>query len=313
MTQATLTPPGGAAPTLTGSAGRRRRERSIRWIFLAAASLSILITIFILYTVLFEAIVFLSRIDLTSLVSDGWFPRRGQFDLLTVILGSVIVAGIAMVVATPVGLGAAIYLSEYASDRSRRLIKPVLEILAGIPSVVLGFFALTFINPSVVQAIFESAAGFNLLAAGIGVGILTIPLIASISEDAMRAVPMSLREASYGLGARRATTTLRIVFPAAVSGIVAALIIAVSRAIGETMVVAIAAGGTGGSLRTIDPLGPGQTITAAMTALAAGSDQVRGEDGAYESLFFLGLMLFAITFALNILGEQFVRRTRQAY
>ncbi len=312
MTQATLTP-GPGVPLLTGSPGRRRRERFFRSVFLGAASLSIVVTIFILYTVLFEAIKFLSIIDLSTLVADGWFPRRGQFDVLTVLVGSVMVAGIAMLVATPAGLGAAIYLSEYASPRSRKTIKPILEILAGIPSVVLGFFALTFINPNVVQAIFSSAAGFNLLVAGIGVGILTIPLIASIAEDAMRAVPVSLREASYGLGARRASTTLKVVFPAAISGIVAALIIAVSRAIGETMVVAIAAGGTGGSLRTFDPLGPGQTITAAMTALASGSDQVRGNDGAYESLFFLGLLLFGITFVLNILGEQFVRRTRQVY
>jgi phosphate transport system permease protein len=188
-----------------------------------------------------------------------------------------------------------------------------LEVLAGIPSVVLGFFALTFINPQLIQAIFSDAAGFNLVAAGIGVGILTIPLVASVAEDAMRAVPNSLREASYGLGARRVTTSLRIVFPAAVSGIVAALIIAVSRAIGETMVVAIVAGGVGGSLFTVDVLGPGQTLTAAMAAIASGSDQVRGDDGAFESLFFLGLLLFAITFALNIVGDAFVRRTRQRY
>jgi phosphate transport system permease protein len=312
MTHTTLTP-GSGVPLLTGSPARRRRERIFRTVFLLAASTSILITVFILYTVLFEAIKFLSIIDLSSLISDGWFPRRGQFDILTVFVGSVMVAGIAMLVATPAGLGAAIYLSEYASPRTRTTVKPILEILAGIPSVVLGFFALTFINPNFVQAIFSSAGGFNFLAAGIGVGILIIPLIASIAEDAMRAVPVSLREASYGLGARRATTTLKVVFPAAISGIVAALIIAVSRAIGETMVVAIAAGGTGGSLRTLDPLGPGQTITAAMTALASGSDQVRGNDGAYESLFFLGLLLFAITFVLNIVGEQFVRRTRQVY
>jgi phosphate transport system permease protein len=312
MTHTTLTPRSGV-PQLTGSPARRRRERIFRTVFLVAASTSILITVFILYTVLFEAIKFLSTIDLGQLIADGWFPRRGQFDILTVFVGSVMVAGIAMLVATPAGLGAAIYLSEYASPRTRSTVKPILEILAGIPSVVLGFFALTFINPNIVQAIFSSAGGFNLLVAGIGVGILIIPLIASIAEDAMRAVPISLREASYGLGARRATTTLRVVFPAAISGIVAALIIAVSRAIGETMVVAIAAGGTGGSLRTFDPLGPGQTITAAMTALASGSDQVRGDDGAYESLFFLGLLLFAITFLLNIAGEQFVRRTRQVY
>jgi phosphate transport system permease protein len=312
MTQATMTP-NDVLPTLAGSAGRRRRERLFGAVFLAAALTSILITAFIIYTVLFEAIKFLSAIDLTQLVADGWFPRRGQFDIVTVLLGSMLVAGIAMIVATPLGLGAAIYLAEYAAPRSRKIIKPILEILASIPSVVLGFFALTFINPNVVQTVFADAEGFNLLVAGIGVGILIIPLVASISEDAFRAVPMTLREASYGLGARRATTTLQIVFPAAISGVVAALIIAVSRAIGETMVVAIAAGGTGGSLRTVDVLGPGQTITAAMTALAAGSDQVRGDDGAYESLFFLGLMLFAITFLLNIAGEQFVRRTRQVY
>lgn len=312
MTQATMTP-GTAIPLLAGHPGRRRRERFFRAVFMGAASLSIVITAFILYTVVFEALKFLAAIDLSQLVADGWFPRRGQFDLVTVVLGSLMVAGIAMLVAAPIGLGAAIYLSEYASLRSRRVVKPILEVLAGIPSVVLGFFALTFINPTIIQQLFTSAEGFNLLAAGIGVGILTIPLIASITEDSLRAVPMSLREASYGLGARRATTTLRVVFPAAISGVVAALIIAISRAIGETMVVAIAAGGTGGSLRTIDPLGPGQTITAAMTALASGSDQVRGDDGAYESLFFLGLLLFGITFLLNVVGEQFVRRTRQAY
>ena len=302
-----------ATTSLLGNPGRRRREAVYRSVFFAAALLSVLITVFILYTVLFEAIRFLSVIDLSRLIADGWFPRRAQFDILTVLLGSLIVAGIAMLVATPAGLGAAIYLSEYATSRTRRMLKPLVEILAGIPSVVVGFFALTFINPRIVQTVFTDAAGFNLLVAGVGVGILIIPLVASIAEDAMRAVPTSLREASYGLGARRITTTVRVVFPAAVSGIVAALIVAFSRAIGETMVVAIAAGGTGGSLRTVDPLGPGQTITAAMAALATGSDQVRGEDGAFESLFFLGLLLFLITFLLNVVGDRFVRGVRQSY
>jgi len=313
MTAATTTSGSEPPLRLVGDAGRRRRERAFHYVFLGSALTSILITAFIMYTVLFEAIDFLTKIDLGRLIADGWFPRRGQFDILTVLVGSVMVAGIAMVVAIPIGLGAAVYLSEYAGPRARKILKPVVEILAGIPSVVLGFFALTFINPRLVQVIFDDAAGFNLMAAGIGVGILIIPLVASISEDALRAVPTSLREASYGLGARRITTTLRVVFPAAVSGIVAAAVIAMSRAIGETMVVAIAAGGTGGSLRTFDPLGPGQTITAAMAALATGSDQVRGDDGAFESLFFLGLLLFALTFLLNVVGEQFVRRTRQAY
>lgn len=304
---------GGASTLLGGERRRRRRESVVAATFLGAALVSILITAFILYTVAFRAIEFLSLIDLSTLIADGWFPRRGQFDILTVLIGSLMVAGIGMAVATPVGLGAAIYLSEYASARVRGLLKPAIEILAGIPSVVVGFFALTFINPRILQELFTGAAGFNLLAAGVGVGILIVPLVASISEDAMRAVPRSLREAAYGLGARRATTTLRVVFPAAVSGIVAALIVALSRAIGETMVVAIVAGGTGGSLRTIDPLGPGQTITAAMAALASGSDQVRGDDGAFQSLFFLGFLLFLITFLLNAVGDRFVRRVRQAY
>ncbi len=281
--------------------------------FLGAALISVVVSGFIVYTLAFKAIDFLALIDLRSLVADGWFPRRGQFDVLTLLLGSLLVAGIAMLLATPIGLGTAVFLSEYASPRLRGVVKPVLEVLAGIPSVVLGFFALTFINPTVIQSVFGDAAGFNLLAAGIGVGILSIPLVASVAEDALRAVPNSLREAAYGLGARRWTTSLRVVFPAAVSGIVAALIIATSRAIGETMVVAIVAGGVGGSLRTVDVLGPGQTLTAAMAAIASGSDQVRGEDGAYESLFFLGLLLFVITFVLNGVGDIFVRRTRQRY
>jgi phosphate transport system permease protein len=308
-----MTSPPITAAALRGGSARRRRERAVSLVFLAAALSSIVISAFIIYTLVFEAIKFLGSIDLSQMLADGWFPRRGQFDILTVLLGSVLVAGVAMLIAAPVGLGTAIFLSEYASPRVRRTAKPILEILAGVPSVVLGFFALTFINPEIVQRLFGSAAGFNLLVAGVGVGILIVPLVASISEDAMRAVPMTLREASYGLGGRKITTTLRVVFPAAVSGIVAAMIIGLSRAIGETMVVAIAAGGVGGSLRTVDVLGPGQTITAAMAALATGSDQVRGEDGAFESLFFLGLMLFVITFALNLLGDVFVRRTRQRY
>jgi len=302
-----------APSPLLGSPGRRQRERVIQTIFFSAALISVLISGFIIYTLIVRAFEFLTIIDLSTLVADGWFPRRGQFDVLTVVLGSVMVAGVAMLVATPIGLGSAIFLSEYASPRVRRWIKPILEILAGIPSVVLGFFVLTFVNPSVIQAVFSGAAGFNLFAAGVGVGILSIPLVASVAEDAMRAVPNALREASYGLGAHRRTTSLRVVFPAAISGIVAALIIATSRAIGETMIVAIVAGGVGGSLRTTDVLGPGQTLTAAMAAIASGSDQVRGEDGAYESLFFLGLVLFLITFVFNIVGDVFVRRTRERY
>jgi phosphate transport system permease protein len=192
-------------------------------------------------------------------------------------------------------------------------LKPILETLASVPSVVIGFFALTVISPEIVRRLDSEAGIFSLAAAGIGVGILVVPLIASVAEDAMHAVPGSLREAAYGLGAKRMSVSLRVVVPSAVSGIVAALILGVSRAIGETMVVAIVAGGTGGSLFTLNVFRPGQTMTAAMTSLAIGSDQVRGAGQAFNSLFFVGLILFVLTFGLNLISERFVRRVRQRY
>jgi phosphate transport system permease protein len=273
----------------------------------------VLISAGIIASLIVEAVSFLTQIDLADLFAPGWFPRRGMFSIPTVLAGTLIVTAIAMLLAAPIGLLSAIYLSEYASPRVRSIVKPILEILAGIPSVVLGFFALIWIGPNIVQAFFGAPTPFSLAAAGIGVGILTIPLVASVSEDAMRSVPRALREASYGLGAKRLTTSLRVVVPAAISGIVAAMILAISRAVGETMVVAVAAGATGGSLFTLDPLGPGQTLTAAMASLATGSDNVVGDDAAFLSLFFLGLVLFVMTLGLNVLGDVFVRRTRQRY
>ena len=217
-----------------------------------------------------------------------------------------------MVVATPLGLGAAVYLSEYANPRVRKVLKPVLEVLAGIPSVVLGFFALRWISPNLVQRIFD-AEGQSLLAAGLGVGLLTIPLVASISEDAMRSVPNSLREASAGLGARPKTTTLAVVLPAAVSGLVAAFIVATSRAIGETMVVFLAAGASGNSAQfTANPLERGSTMTAAMASQASGTDGTISEL-SFNSLFFVGFVLFVITLVLNLIADRYVRRVRQAY
>jgi phosphate transport system permease protein len=298
---------------LQGTRQRRRNEGLVKAVLLAASALSIAISAGIVLSLIFEAVGFLTSIELSQLFSDGWFPRRGMFSVPTVIVGTLIITLVAMLLAAPVGLASAIFLSEYASPRIRKTVKPILEILAGIPSVVLGFFALTWVSPNVVQTIFTNAKGFSLLAAGIGVGILTIPLVASISEDAMRAVPLALREASYGLGARRITTSLRVVVPAAISGIVAALLLAVSRAIGETMVVAIAAGASGGSLFTLNPVGPGQTLTGAMASLATGSDQVTGSSSAFLSLYFLGFVLFVMTLALNLVGDIFVRRTRQRY
>lgn len=301
-----------AASDLQIAAGRRRRERAVKLLFAAAAALSIAITVAIILSLVGNALTFFINVDKASLWTDGWFPRRGLFDIKTIVVGTLVISAVAMVVATPLGLGAGIYLSEYASPRIRRSVKPIIEILASIPSVVLGFFALTWISPNVVQPLTDAPLS-NMAAAGIAVGVLITPLIASVSEDAMHAVPAYLREASYGLGARRRTTTLSVVVPAAVSGIVAALIIGVSRAIGETMIVAIAAGGTGGSLFEINPLEPGQTMTAAMTSLAIGSDRVRGAEYTFESLFFVGFLLFVVTLALNLMSDAFVRRVRRAY
>ncbi|HEX9634650.1 MAG TPA: phosphate ABC transporter permease subunit PstC [Candidatus Limnocylindria bacterium] len=286
----------------------------MRLLFLGAATLSVVITALIILAIVGEAWNFISQVDLAALWSGGWFPRRGMFDIPTILAGTLVVAGIGMLVAVPLGLGAAIYLAEYASRRARALLKPILEVLAAVPSIVLGYFALQWISPNIMQTVcLGGSAVFNMGAAGLAVGVLVTPLIASVAEDAMYAVPGSLREASYGLGARKRTTSLRIVVPAAVSGIVAALIIGFSRAIGETMIVAIAAGGTGGSLFSLDPCGQGQTMTAAMTALATGSDQVRGSDLAYPSLFFVGLLLFASTLVLNVISERFVRSVRLKY
>jgi phosphate transport system permease protein len=274
--------------------------------------MSVVINLLIVVTLFDGTVDFLGHVSLSTLWSDGWFPRRGLFDIKTIVTGTLLVSVVAMMVATPLGLGAAVYLSEYASPGARRRLKPILEILAGIPSVVMGFFALTWISPHIMQRFF-GATTFNMAAAGIGVGILITPLVASVAEDAMFAVPRSLREAAYGLGARKRSTTTRIVFPAAVSGIVAAIILGLSRAIGETLVVAIAAGATGGSLFTLDVTGPGQTMTAAMTSLATGSDQVKGASEAFPSLFFVGALLFFMTLSLNMISERFVRRFRRRY
>jgi len=299
---------------LHGARSRHRRERAMRAVFFSAAFLSVVISVAIVASLAGGAIDFLRKVDLGTLWSRGWFPRRNLFDVKTIFAGTVMVSAIAMLVAAPLGLGSALFLSEYASRRARRLLKPILETLASVPSVVMAFFALRFISPEVVQRFFGSDVPlFNITAAGLAVGLLVTPLVASVAEDAMHAVPNALREASVGLGARRRTTSVRVVMPAAVSGITAALLLGVSRALGETMIVAIVAGGTGGSLFSLDPLQGGQTMTAAITALATGSDQVRGAGPAYPSLFFVGMLLFLLTLALNLASERFVRRVRRRY
>lgn len=287
--------------------------------FRIGALTTLVVTLLIIATLVVDAWEFVSKLadsddGLGALNQLGWFPRRGMFDIATLVIGTLIVTAIAMLVAVPLGLGAAIYLAEYARPKLRRAVKPIIEVLAGIPSVVLGYFAIAFINPQLIVNLFSGAnKAFTLAAAGIGVGILTIPIIASVAEDALRAVPGSLREASYGLGAERLQTTFRVVFPAAISGVVAALILGISRAIGETMVVAIAAGAVGGGLRSWDPLEPGQTMTAAMAALGFGSDQVAGDNLAFQSLYFVGLLLFFMTLLLNIASDGLVNRVREVY
>jgi phosphate transport system permease protein len=284
--------------------------------FQLAAFGSIVISALIVYTLVDGAIDFLRLIPFSDLIDDakspGWFPRRERFDLPTVVLGTLIMSSVAMLVAVPLGLGTAIFLSEYAAPRTRRVIKPIIEVLAGLPSVVVGYFALKFIAPDIVANLFDPDKIQNMTAAGLGIGILIIPIMASISEDALASVPQALREASYGVGARKSTTTLKIVLPAAVSGIVAAFIIAVSRAIGETMVATMAGGLDGSGARATDPLDPGLSITAALTNAAGGSDQAL-IGAPVKVLFFLGLLLFVLTMILNIIGDVFVRRVRQKY
>lgn len=316
MAATVVTPAGDVQRSLAGSARRRRKERAIHGVLIGAAGVSILVSVGIVLALAFRAANFLTHVEFGALFAGVWRPRQGQFDLIALFLGSAIVTGIAMLVATPLGLGSAIYLAEYARPRARRALKPILETLAGIPSVVIGFFALAVINPTIAQSLFGATSLFTMLAAGIGVGILTVPLIASVAEDAMYAVPGALREAGYGIGATRRTVTLRVVFPAAISGIVAALILGISRALGETMVVAIAAGATGNAPRTINPLEPGQTFTAAIASLAIGSDQVRTSGSglnAFEVLYLLGAILFVLTLLLNVTSERFVRRVRKDY
>lgn len=283
-----------------------------------AAMVTVVISALILFVLFRGAIDFFRSIgwDFGILVDDsaapGWFPRRERFDLLTIVLGSIVMGLLAMIVAVPLGLGTAVYLSEYAPPRVRRIVKPAVEVLAGIPSVIVGYFALKFIAPNIVDPIFSPDQPRNMLVAGIAIGVLVVPIMASICEDALRAVPMSLREASFGVGARKSTTTVRVVLPAAVSGIVAAFIIATSRAIGETMVAAMAGGRDGSGPRVLSPLDPGLTMTAAMTNAAGGTDQVKA-GAPFQVLFFVGLLLFVLTMSLNMIADRVVRKYRQKY
>lgn len=239
-----------------------------------------------------------------------WNPQIGQFGILPLLTSTLIVSTIAMLVSLPLGLSIAIYLSEYATDRARSLIKPVLEILSGIPTVVYGYFALTFMTP-LLRAILgkDVVEVYNMASGGIVVGILIIPMVSSMSDDALSAVPRSLREAAYGMGATKLETALRVIVPAATSGIVAAFIVAVSRAIGETMIVALSVGA--GPNFTFNPFRPAETMTGHIVRISGGDISYDSID--YNSIFAIGLFLFFVTLTLNIISQQVVKRFREVY
>jgi phosphate transport system permease protein len=244
------------------------------------------------------------------LTGTRWTPilKPRSYGVLPLVSGTLLVTLIAAMVALPVGLMTAIFLSEYAADKVRRIIKPILEILAGIPTVVYGYFALTFVTP-LLQNVFNDLLVFNALSAGIVMGVMIIPMVSSLSEDAMISVPRNLREAAYALGATRYEVSLRVVIPAALSGIIAAFIIAISRAIGETMLVTIAAGAT--PRMALNPLEGVQTMTAYIVQLSLGETPVGSLE--YNTIFAVGLVLFCMTLLMNLLGFWIVRRFREAY
>ena len=260
---------------------------------------------------IFQALSFFNEISIWEfLTGTRWTPilKPRAYGVLPLVSGTLLVTVIAAAVALPVGLFTAIFLSEYAPDKIRRIIKPVLEILAGIPTVVYGYFALTFVTPQ-LQVIFPDLLVFNALSAGLVMGLMIIPMVSSLSEDAMLSVPRSLREAAYALGATRFEVSLKVVVPAALSGIISAFILAISRAIGETMLVTIAAGAT--PRLTLNPLESVQTMTAYIVQLSLGEAAVGSLE--YNTIFAVGLVLFAMTLIMNLLGFWVVRRFREAY
>jgi phosphate transport system permease protein len=308
--------PGGTVTTRPPLDLRRRPrigEAIIQFILFACGLTSIFVTIGIVYVLGEESLLFfrdpaVSLIDFFT--TTIWQPSIGKFGILPLVNATMITSLIAMLVAVPLGLGAAIYLAEYASERARGILKPILELLAGVPTVVYGYFALTFVTP-ILRGIFgqDTVEIYNDLSAGIVVGILIIPIVATLSEDALSAVPTALRQAAFGLGATKFETAIHIVVPSALSGIVAAGIIAMSRAVGETMVVALAAGASPNF--TFNPFKPAETMTGHIARISGGDLSYGTID--YTSIFAIGLILFVITMVLNILSRWVVQRFREVY
>ena len=300
-------------PAMDLSKRRRVGETIIEASLVVTGIISVFTTIGIVYVLLKEALGFFASPEVSLVeffTGTTWQPAIGNFGIWPLVTATLMVSTIAMLVALPLGLATAIFLSEYASARTRGIVKPILEILAGIPTVVYGYFALTFFTP-LLRRIFGDGVVqiFNTASAGIVVGILIIPLVTSLSEDALHAVPRSLREAAYGLGATKLETAIRVVVPAALSGITAAFVVAISRAIGETMVVAIAAGA--GPKFTFNPFESAETMTGHIARISGGDLSYDSID--YNSIFAIGLMLFVITLILNVISRRIVARFREVY
>ena len=310
------TPAGDDAAGITRSTARPLERVIVVGLFTCAV-LSVAVTVGIVAVLLVDTISFFSQSSLVEfLTGTVWAPGQGagedgQYGMLPLLSGTLMIGVGSIVVGLPLGLLTAIYLSEYAHPRVRGWLKPILEILAGIPTVIVGFFALQFITPDLLRPIFgeENVFIFNAAAGSIAVGLMILPIIASISEDAMRAVPSSLREAAFGLGASKRQVSLRVVVPAALSGISASVILAFSRAVGETMAVTIAAGNS--PKMTLDFFTSIQTLTASIAQTVSG--EASAGTVRYNALFALGLTLFVITLVMNLISARIVRRFRQVY
>ena len=296
---------------LAGRRARALRERAIEAVLFLAALVSVFTTVGIVYILVKESVVFFEQVSIVDFLTDTqWTPLfdDAHFGILVLLSGTLTSSLVALAIAIPLGTVIAIYLSEFAPFKLREIAKPFLELLGGVPTIVYGYFALLFVTP-LLQRLYPGLPGFNLLSAGIVMGIMIIPYVSSISEDAMRAVPMSLREGSYAMGATRLQTALRVVFPAAFSGVAAAYILGISRAVGETMILAVAAGMQPNL--TFNPLEPAATITAYIVQVALG-DLPHGSVG-FQTIFAAGLTLMLITLIFNIAGHLLRKRFRETY
>jgi phosphate ABC transporter permease protein PstC len=299
--------PSGAG--LPGAPDLRHRARPIetviRAVLMFAAFLSVAITVGIIVALIQPVVAFFREVPF-----GDFFATDGEFAVLPLVAGTAMSTVIALLVAIPLGLGAAMYLSEYASRRARKILKPTVELLAGVPSVVYGFFALSFVTPTLLQDVLHLDVGFtNVLSAGLVLGVMIVPTVASLSEDALSAVPQAMRQGSLAMGANRMQTTVRVVLPAALSGVAAAVVLGMSRAVGETMIVALAAGAQ--KNLTWDPREGMQTMTGFMARTAGGENPVGST--SYNTLFAVGMLLFLITLVINMVSIALVRRFRQAY